>query len=273
MKAKFFVMLAGIAMLAACKGANESASDIPIIDTMLVKTADMQFKVKNVQQTAEKISKLVADSNGMVMHHNMRSEIVSNREIKLSDDSLKKLTVFNVSADMTVRVPSNFMEGFMDSVNHLSTYVDTRTMDIEDKSIDYAAEVLKAGNREKSIKLREKIKPTHQGADSILAIADNVVDREINNMRTEQAANYSTVTLKLYENNIVKAEIIANEDLSAYSLPLLKRVSLALSGGWFYFSELIIGLLNLWPFILLAGAGIYGLLWFRKKKAVKQVSV
>ncbi len=60
MKAKFFVMLAGIAMLAACKGANETiATDSLIIDTMLVKTADMQLKVKNVQHAAENISKLL----------------------------------------------------------------------------------------------------------------------------------------------------------------------------------------------------------------------
>ncbi|MFD0748686.1 DUF4349 domain-containing protein [Mucilaginibacter calamicampi] len=276
MKAKLLVMLAGIAMLAACKGYEEKAAmdiDSLMQDTMLVKTADMQLKVKNVQLAAEKISKLVSQKEGMVMHHNMRSEIVSSREIKLSDDSIKKLTVFNTYADMTVKVPSNFIEAFMDSINHLSTYVDTRTMDVEDHTIDYVAEVLKTNNREKSVKLREKIKPTtNTTADSILAVADNIVDRKVANLRTEQAANYSTLTLKLSENNIVKAEVLANEDLSTYSLPLTKRIGLALSTGWFYFTEFVIGVLHLWPFIIAIAAVTYGVIVFRKKKAAKQVS-
>jgi len=275
MKAKLFVMLAGIAMLAACKGSEtEIALDSLMQDTMLVKTADMRLKVKNVQHAAEKISTLVAAKEGMVMHHNMKSEIVSSREIKLSDDSVKKLTVFNASADMTIKIPSRFIEAFMDSVNHLSTYTDTRSMDIEDRTIDHVAEILKTDNREKSVKLREKIKPTtHEGADSILRVEDNIVDRKINNLRTEQAANYSTVTLNLYENNIVKAEILPNEDLSGYSLPLFKRVGLALTTGWSYFTEFAIGLLHLWPFIIAVAAGAFAIITYRKKKAAKQVSV
>lgn len=275
MKAKLLVMLAGIAMLAACKGSEtEMALDSLMQDTMLVKTAGMRLKVKNVQHAAEKISKLVADKKGMVMHHNMQSEVVSSREIKLSDDSVKKLTVFNTNADMTVKVPSNFIEAFMDSVNHLSTYVDTRSMDIEDRTIDHYAEVLKTDNREKSLKLREKIKPTTNGiADSILAVEDNIVDRQVANMRTEQAVNYSTVTLNLYENNIVKAEVLPNEDLNAYSLPLVKRIGLALSTGWWYFAEFVIGLLHIWPFLIAVAAGTFAILTYRKKKAAKHVSV
>ena len=271
MKAKFLVMLAGIAMLAACKGKGEYAvnPDSLMRDSMLVKTADMRLKVQNVQQAAENISNLVRQKDGMVMHHTMKSDVLSSREIKLSDDSVKKLTVFNTNADMTVKVPSEFIEAFMDSVNHLSTYVDTRSMDIEDRTIDYVAEVMKTDNRQKSVKLRETIKPaTHEGADSILRVEDNIVDRKINNLRTEQAVNYSTVTLNIYENNVVKAEVVANEDLSSYSLPLFKRVGLALSTGWFYFAEFIIGLFHLWPFIIAVAAGSYAMLAYKKRKAV-----
>jgi len=276
MKAKLLVMLAGIAMLGACKGYEEKAvADIDSLmqDTMLVKTADMRLKVKNVTKSAEKVSKLVAESKGMVMHHDMQSEVLSRREIALSDDSIKRLTVMNIKADMTVRVPSAKVEALMDSLNHLSVFVDSRKMDIEDRTAEHAAGVLKANNREENIELRKKIKPSHQGADSILAIADNIVDRQVDNYRTEQAAAFSTIQLNIYENNVVQAEIVANEDLSAYSLPLLKRVGMAFSSGWFYFTQLLVALLHIWPFILSASALGLAVTMYKKRKAAAKVSV
>ncbi len=274
MKAKLLVMLAGIALLGACKGYDERAVDIDSLvkDTVLVKTADMRLKVKNVQQAAEKVSKLVANNNGMVMHHDMRSEILNKREITLSDDSIKRLTLMNVNADMTVRVPSEKLEPFMDSLNHLSVYVDRRTMDIEDRTLEHAAGVLKAENRRENVELRKKIKLSHKGADSILAVADNMVDRKIDTYRMESDAVMSTVKLNIYENNVVQAEVVANEDLSVYSLPLLKRAGMALSAGWFYFSQLFVALLHIWPFILLASAVGIIVLMNKKRKATARIS-
>ncbi len=278
MKAKLLVMLAGIAMLAACKGAEERVADFPAIDslvqdTILIKTADMRLKVKNVQQTAEKVSKLVNVNKGMVMHHDMQTEVLSKREITLSDDSIKRLTVMNVNADMTIRVPSDSVETFMDSLNHLSVYVDRRTMNIEDRTFEHAAGILKAENREENVELRKKIKPSHAGADSILAVADNIVDRKIETYKMEADATMSTVNLNIYANNVVQAEVVANEDLSAYSLPLLKRVGLAFSNGWFYFTQLIVALLHIWPFILSASAVGFAILMYKKRKAATKVSV
>ncbi|PJJ79806.1 DUF4349 domain-containing protein [Mucilaginibacter auburnensis] len=272
MKAKLLVMLAGIAMLAACQGYQERASsdiDSLVQDTVLVKTADMRLKVKNLQQAAEKVTKLVANNKGMVMHHDMQAEVLSRREIPLSDDSIKRLTVMNVNADMTVRMPSEKIEAFMDSLNHLSVYVDRRTMDIEDRTLEHVAGILKAENREENVKLRKKIKPSHTGADSILATADNVVDRKIDTYRMEADAAMSTVKLNIYENNVVQAEVVANEDLSAYSLPLLKRAGMALSTGWFYFTQLIVVLLHIWPFLLSASAVGVAIITYKKRKAAK----
>ncbi len=276
MKAKLLVMLAGIAMLGACKGYEEkSIADIDSLmqDTVLVKTADMRLKVKNVTKAAEKVSKLVADSKGMVMHHDMQSEVLNTREIALSDDSIKRLTVMNVNADMTVRVPSEKVEIFMDSVNHLSVNVDHRTLHIEDLTFEHAAGILKAENREENVQLRKKIKPSHAGADSILAVADNMVDRKVETYKMEADATMSTIKLNIYANNVVQAEVVANEDLNAYSLPLLKRVGMAFSNGWFYFTQLIVALLNIWPFILSASAVGFAIVWYKKRKTAAKVSI
>jgi hypothetical protein len=267
MKAKFLIMLAGIAMLAACKGSSTTTTDLMAMDSVkLVKTADMRIKVTDVQKTGEKISKLTTECGGMVMHHSTQANIVNKQDLQLSNDSLKRLTVYNNTAELVIKLPTEFLEPFMDSLNHLGTYVDSRKMDIEDHTIDYLATELKAENRRESVKLRSKIKLTQGGADTILALKDEAVDQKVNNLRTNDAVVYSTITLNLYQNNTVHAEVVANDDLGAYKIPLNTRIGLALSKGWFYFAELMVGIINLWVFILAAAAVLYAIAFYKRRK-------
>lgn len=282
MKNKILMMLlAGITLLAACKGSGSSTlMDQASKDTVaqeahdsvkLVKTADMRFKVKNVQHAAEQISKLTEVCGGMVMHHNMQSNVISNQDILLGNDSLKKLTVYNTTADLVLKIPADVIEPFMDSLNHLGLFVENRKMDVEDRTLDYLSEKLKAKNRESSVSLRSKMKMTTKVADSILALKDNVVDRKISNLRTNEAARFTTLSLSLYQSNTVSKEIVASDDLSTYNSSVWIRIGLALSRGWFYFSEVLVGILHLWAFILVGLAIWLGIsMYRRKKKLIRQ---
>ncbi len=244
MKKKVFVaLLAGTMLLAACKGSiNSSTSDTlakKAQDSVkLVKTAEMQIKVRDVRETAEIISKITTDCGGMVMHYNLQANIVNKQDIRLSNDSVKKLTIYNTTAAMVVKIPSEIIEPFMDSLNRLGIFIDGRKMYIEDRTLDYISEKLKAENRQASVKLRSKIKLTQKCADSILILKDDVVDRKVNNMRTKDAAKYSVLNLSLYQNNTVSKEVIASDDLSDYNTSLWVRLGLALSRGRYYFSEI-----------------------------------
>lgn len=274
MKTKILMaLLAGTVLLAACKGSGSSTA----MDTVarestdsvkLVKTADMRFKVKNVQHVAEQITKLTTQNGGMVTHHDMKSNIVDQQDIKLGNDSVKRLTVYNTTADLAVKIPSDIAESFMDSLNHLGVYIDTRKMDVEDRSLDYLSEKLKTENRQASAILRAKgMKLTQKVADSILVLKDDAVDRKISNLRTDDASRFSVITLSLYQNNTVNKEIIPSDDLSDYKSTLTVRLGLALSAGWYYFSELIVGMFHLWPFILIGGAIWLGIYLYKRKKA------
>ena len=279
MKTKILMaLLAGATLLAACKGSGSASSaDSVNVDSgqrtpvKLVKTAEMRFKVKDVRKVAEQISAWTALSGGTVVHHNMQSNTVNKQDITLANDSIKRLTVFNIQAEMVIKIPNEVVEPIMDSLNRLGVFVDDRKMDVEDRTIDYFAEKLKAKNREASVALRTQIKLTQKGADSLLQLKDDVVDRKVSNMRTDDAAKFSVINLSLYQNNTVTSELLANDDLGTYNSSIGVRLGLALSRGWYYFSEMIIVALHLWAFLLTGAVvwlGVY--LYKRKKRSIPQ---
>ena len=142
MKTKILLaVLAGSVLLAACKGSGSSSNADSVereaIDSpKIIKTADMRFKVKDVQKAAEQISKLTIESGGMVIHHDMQTAILEKRDIVMPNDSVKKLTVYSTTADLVLKVPSEYAELFMDSLNRLSVFVDQRKLEIEDRTLD-----------------------------------------------------------------------------------------------------------------------------------------
>lgn len=285
MKTKLFLaLLAGVLLLGACKGSNyeairdeKSASNADTVavsadstkvgttPTKLVKTADMRFKVKNVQQTGDAIAALTARDGGMVMHHQMQADVERSEDIRVSNDSVKRVSALRTDANMTVKLPSEKLESFMTEVAHMGMYVTLRKMDIEDRTLDYLSEKLKLRNRQDLVEQQKKGKVVIKNPVNVMLLKDDMVDQQIGNMRTDEAVKYSIVTLSFYQSNFINQEMIANDDPSAYQLPFVNRLAIALNNGWQLFVELILGLANLWVFITL-GMALWAMYRYYKRK-------
>ncbi|AYL98808.1 DUF4349 domain-containing protein [Mucilaginibacter celer] len=281
MKTKLFLaLLAGVLLLGACKGSNyeairddkassSSADTVAVstntaadtVSTKLVKTADMRFKVKNVQQTGDAIAALTTRDGGMVMHHQMQTNVERSEDIRVSDDSVKRVSALSTNADMTVKVPSEKLENFMTEVSHMGMYVTLRKMDIEDRTLDYLSEKLKLRNRQDLVDQQKKGKVVIKDPVNVMLLKDDMVDQQIGNMRTDAAVKYSVVSLSFYQSNIIHQEMVANDDPSAYQLPFFKRLAIAINNGWFVFVELLLALAN----IVLA-IGLWGLYRYYRRK-------
>jgi hypothetical protein len=284
MKIKFLIPLAGLAFLCACKGKSGSyevvnnsisADSIRSADSVsapkLVKTAGIHFKVKNVQQTAEHITALTTSINGMVIHHQMGSTAERSQDIHISNDSVMRVTAFNTSAEMTVKIPSTRLDDFLNQVGHLGIYVNDRSMDITDKSLDYLSAQLKLKNRAELVSQQKKGKIVIKKPEDVLNLKDDMIDQQIGNRQIDDAVKNSIVTLSFYQSNTINKEVIANDDPSAYNLPFFRRLGMAIENGWGIFVDVIIGMANLWVFIL-AGIGVWVLIRnYRGKKVIAPV--
>jgi hypothetical protein len=272
-RSRLLIMLTVLALLAACKGKNYSASADTTMSTTdsilnkarLVKTADVSFKVKDVRKTGEAIATLTDQYDGMVMHHQMQSEVRQSENVHLSNDSVMLVTAFNTTADMTVKIPSEKLEAFINQVNRMGIYITSSKVDIEDRTLDYLSSRLKMDSRKEFVVQQKKGKIVVKHPEDVLAVKDDIVDKQVSNLRTDAEVAYSTIKLSFHQNDTILKEIIANSDPSAYNIPITQRIVLALIAGWNIFMDMIIGLLNLWVFIFAGIAAWLGYRYYRRK--------
>jgi hypothetical protein len=270
MKTRILIVVAAVlGTLAACKSksgsyefvnnskgmsaASDSASTadsakVPAVK--LVKTAEINFKVKDVRKAGEDIATLTAQYGGMVMHHQVQSTAGSTRDVHISNDSVMRIAAFNTAEEMTVRVPSGRMEDYMTKVSKMGVYVNVSRMDIEDKTLDYLSSQLKLKDREELVSQQKSGKIKIKSPTDVLLLEDDMVDQKIEGLRTDAAVKFSVISLSFYQSDAITKEIIANDDPSAYDIPFFQRLSLAFENGWAIFVDVLIGLTNIWMFIL-----------------------
>jgi hypothetical protein len=283
-------LLAGLGLLCACGGRKlsettdttstlssvkveraTSKADTIQISSKEIKKADIRFKVKDVQQTAERITALTASLNGTVVHHFIHSTTGDSVNIQKSKDSLLRVTVINTSAGMTVKIPPGNMESFMVQVAKLGIYTNNSYMDIGDKSLEYLATRLKLKNQRDLLKQR-KSDSTAKDPDNLLAFKNNMVDQQIGNRRIDDSVKNSVITLNFYQSSFVNRELVANVDLTAYQLPFFTRIGISLDNGWRLFVDVIVALANIGVLVPIAAAiWIVARYYNRKKKPAELV--
>jgi len=267
------VAVAAIALFAACKGKSVSSladsagiANSELHKSELVKTIDINFKVKNVRQAGEAIALLVDKYDGMVMHHDMQSTTKQSERVHLNNDSLMLVSAFNTTANMTIKIPSEKLEDFINQVNHMGIYINSSKMDIDDRTFDYLSTELKKNNREEFVDQQQKTpKVTPKRTEELLKVKDDIVDKQVSNLKTDYDVKFSTVTLSFYQSDTILKEVVANDDPSAYDISLSKRMALAFATGWAAFTDVLVVLINLWVFVPIGLCVWLGYRYYRKK--------
>lgn len=283
MKTKYIIPLAAIALFCACKGKNSgyevvnngSSADADTAritelanESKLIKTAGMDFKVKNVSQTAVKINDLATGFGGMVTHQQMGSSARRSDDVRISSDSVMRITSLSTTAEMTVKVPSVKLQKFMDSVAGMGMYVTNRSLDITDKTFDYLSAQLKLKSRDELVRQQKTEKIIIKDPAKVLDLKDDMIDQQVGNRQIDDAVKNSVVNLSFFQSNTINKEMIANDDPTAYGLPFFKRLLVACENGWNLCLDIIIGLANIW-ILLLAGALVWwGVRNYKKRKVV-----
>ena len=258
-------------------GAYDVAEQKPIatlsdtaVAEKIVKTADMKFRVKDVQHTKETLGSILKAEGGTIAEFNTHSVVRQNDKVKYSADSLLELISYRVEGLVVAKIPSEKLDDFTNQVAKMAVFIDDQSLKQDDLSLNYLSNQLKNKNKVEAVaQLNNSVSGKKVSvAERSLALKDDLVDNKVNNLLTDRNVKYSTITLNFYQDNTVKKMIVVNDNLSDYRPDFFKRFWLSFENGWSVFKEFILILANLWALILLAVAGYFVFRHYRRKKLI-----
>lgn len=216
----------------------------------IIKNADLRFETKSIDTTAATINAAIKKYNALLQNDSQAKD----------DNSL--------SRTMTVRLPSGNFEGFVADISKGVSYFEKRDITADDVTEEYID--VEARMKAKKV-LEERYYDMLRKATKVADMLE--IEKEISAIRQEIDAaegklryirsrvSMSTVTIQFYkitENNGGATESYGDKMLAA------------VKSGFNGLSSFLLGLLYIWPFILIF-VGAY--LIFRKRIRKKQNDV
>jgi vacuolar-type H+-ATPase subunit D/Vma8 len=216
----------------------------PQFEQKIIKNASLRFQVADYPKSINAIQNLLK---------NYGAFLVSSNEVRV-DNSLEN--------NLTIRVPSQNLDALVNKLAEQSIYLDYKNISSEDVTTEFV---------DISARLKTK-KAVEQRYLDLLKQAKNVkdiieVENQLRQIREEiestqarinyinQQVSYSTITLQIYENS---ARQTGDKNF-------LVRILNALRNGWDLMLSFVVGLLYIWPFIILAGLALILLKKFIRK--------
>jgi hypothetical protein len=233
-----------------------------------IRTAQAQFRVKDVYSSALAIEDVAAQQGGFIVNNDISAQTVNVRRRPAGDGKLIELAEYTVRGTLTVRVPSDKTQVFLRAIASQMEFLDQRSFDAADAQFQMLRQQL-AYQREQQaqLELGEAMRSgdrLDRKSDVIGARTDAKLQRDealIQQKEFEDKVDFSTINLTLYQlSKIRQTEMIDAEAVfQKHSPGFFTRLFDALRAGWYGVLDLFIALMHAWPVWLVLGLGMYGL--------------
>ncbi len=270
---------AAVADSATVSNTQEKTTETPktVEKRKLIRTADIKFKVKSVVQSTNLIENTSRKWGGLVTYSNLQSTINDKISTKISQDSTLETTKYQVENTITLRVPQQNMDTVVKEIAKEIDYLDYRLIKADDVALRLLSnELLQKRSATSEKRVANAIDTKGKKINDVMNAETQLENKKaqsdssaIENLSLQDQINYSTITLQLYQREVVKQELVANEKQGYYFEPSIGiQILDALQSGWFHLLSLVVFLLKLW-WLALIGLVIY--LIFKKVPFIKNI--
>ena len=233
-----------------------------------IRTAQAQFRVKDVYSSALAIEDVAAQQGGFIVNNNVSAQTMNTQRRPAGNGKLIELSEYTVRGNLVVRVPSAKTQAFLRAIASQMEFLDQRSFDAADAQFQLLRQQL-AYQREQQA--QQELGQAVQSGDRLDRKADVIGARTgaklqrdealIQQKEFEDKIDFSTINLSLYQlSKIRQTEMIDVEAVfQKHSPGFFTRLFDAMRVGWYGVLDLFIGLMNVWPLWLIVGLGLYGL--------------
>ncbi|MFW1840089.1 DUF4349 domain-containing protein [Acinetobacter gyllenbergii] len=218
----------------------------------LVKSAQLQFEVKDVLKTTSALEQQLLQYNGYIEEKQINYQVSDRSERDRIDGSVDIYEKITPTVQLTVRIPNAQVTSFLN--NLLPLMLNFNTQSYEAKRYELKL-------------LEEKLNTANQSNSGSNAVNNQL--QQLTNLEVKDRLAYSTIRLEFFQQSQVRKshDLNINRIATLDSDPLFSRILEAIKVGLYGFRETIIWLVMLWP-LYLAIAILWGARrWYKAKKS------
>jgi hypothetical protein len=220
-----------------------SSEKIEVVERKIIKTGDIRFETKDLNQTKSIIAKSVADLKGYI-----------SEESQNNSDYRKENT-------LVVRIPAGQFDSLLNVLGTHAGHFDSKsihTQDVTEEFIDVSARLKTQRDLETQyaqvLKQAKNVKEIMEVQGYLAEVREKIESAEGRLRYLSNQVGFSTLTIHFYK-TMGSAE---------HSRGFFWRLTHEFGNGWEGFLNLIVGFVSVWPFWLMIISGVW--LYRRWKK-------
>lgn len=247
-----------------------SVATMKVKDKQFIKTADVNMEVKDVYEATISIEKSVQELGGFVTHSDLKSNVISEDTYDTSNEEAVMVKKYQSENTIRVRVPTERLGELLTLINDKKLFLNSRSINAEDVTANIKYSVLEAQRNKKTT---DNIAQMKVNKDKVTMSDENMKEgnsQQLESMNITDQLKYSTVDIYIKEPKIRVAEIAVTNTNSIddkYKFYFLYSAKSAFVEGYYLIQKIIVGLITVWPLVLIGAVIIYAL---RKRKSTKK---
>ncbi|WP_165806581.1 DUF4349 domain-containing protein [Chitinophaga parva] len=230
----------------------------------MLRTASISARVEDLQAFTMQVEGLTGNLHGMVLQSTLRNVEQQSNTYAYHGDSLRMITVYQPEAHLELRVPAPMLDSVVHSIARWAPFTGHWELKQEDVTLTMLANRMKANvaNKAATRQLVTTDKNALGAANYQDDKAQENIDRQVENLSLDDQVAYAALSVDLYQRQVAHTETIINAAAITRA-----GFGTALGGaarrGAMILRDVLLGIVTVWPFLLLLGAGVVVYRWWK----------